>query len=109
MDNWFKKKSLFSYILDEDENQQVEVLQPFLWISLLFVFGTGFFYLPFLDDPNLRWGVIGGFTLLILGGLYLLRKGSQRVASLTFTVSLWGMLTFTAYLSGGVRTASFAS
>ncbi len=93
---------------DEEKTRVAALLNAILWIFVSICVAAALFFL-FLPNPELSLSLVGGFTLVNAGLLWLMRRGRVFAASLLFLVIFWLLMTTVCLFLGGTYSATYWS
>ncbi len=94
---------------DPEKNRIGLLLYQFIWIGLLLTILMAVAGLIIHIDRQAGMLIIGGFALLHLLALYLLRRGEVAVASVFLPAGLWIVVTLLFFFTGGLRGLGFTT
>jgi GAF domain-containing protein len=94
---------------DEDKTRTAAVLNTIGWSTLLIVISILLVRIVQRNDVNLteiNW-ILTGIIFVIVFVLYLSHRGYIKVASFLFVATLWGGLSYVAWVADGIRDIAF--
>ncbi len=94
---------------DEEKTSATDLLNTILLAILAVTTVSSIIFLIKLPDPLYSTVVHIIIILLILGALFLMRRGHIRLASILFSAGVWLTITVTALFFGGVRGFPFTA
>ena len=100
--NWVKQ-FLAPPIFEDEEKTRVASVLNIILLSILAILMTSAIGALFIfPDLEVALLVTGAMSLLVLGALFLMRRGRVQLASILFLSGLWMAYTPLIYLSGGM-------
>lgn len=109
MSNWLKKQLAAPVFPGEEEKTRVAaLLNTVLWSALFILAVAGPVFVVVNETPRDMWltlMLMGGFVLVLLGLLHLLRQGVVQIASTLFCSLLWLFVFGTTLVFGVIRSS----
>ena len=101
---WLSQTLSAPVFADKDKTRSAKILNAIL-LLLLAVALTYSLIAPIVDpNPALALAANGGMSLLYVILLWLVRRGQVKFVSRLFSIVIWGLITMTTIMYGGINT-----